>query len=83
LSYALYLWHLPVYLLLMPMVPSLWLRVPLAAALTVLLAYASFRVVETPIRRWANARLDAAVVRSAPEPAPERERELATAAGRS
>ncbi|MFP5367158.1 MAG: acyltransferase family protein, partial [Actinomycetes bacterium] len=31
LSYAMYLWHMPVYLLLMPLVPSLWLRVALAA----------------------------------------------------
>lgn len=85
LSYALYLWHMPVYLLLMPLVPSLWLRVPLAAALTVLLAYASFRVVETPVRRWANKRLDAADGRSTAAPAPERkvERELAAATGRS
>jgi peptidoglycan/LPS O-acetylase OafA/YrhL len=82
LSYAMYLWHLPVYLLLMPLVPSLWLRVPLAAALTVVLAYASFRLVETPLRRWANKRLDAAVVRSSPEPAREREPELASAGRR-
>lgn len=69
LSYAFYLWHLPVYLLLMPLIPSLWLRVPLAAALTVLLAYASHRLVETPVRRWANRRLEPAVVRSSPEAA--------------
>jgi peptidoglycan/LPS O-acetylase OafA/YrhL len=62
LSYAIYLWHLPVYLLLMPLVPSLWLRVAMAAALTVLLAVASHRLVETPVRRWANARLEPAVV---------------------
>ena len=79
LSYAMYLWHLPVYLLLMPLVPSLWLRVPLAAALTVALAYASFRVVETPLRRWANKRLDAAVVRPSLVAAQEREPELASA----
>lgn len=58
LSYAAYLWHLPVYLLLMPLIPSLWLRVPLAAALTVLMAYLSFRIVERPIRRWASGKLD-------------------------
>ena len=69
LSYAFYLWHLPVYLLLMPLIPSLWLRVPLAAALTILLAYASHRLVETPVRRWANRRLEPAVVRSSPEAA--------------
>jgi peptidoglycan/LPS O-acetylase OafA/YrhL len=85
LSYAFYLWHLPVYLLLMTLVPSLWLLVPLAAAGTALLAYASHRLVETPVRRWANTRLEPAVVRSAPEaarkPAPDRSPELA-AAGR-
>jgi peptidoglycan/LPS O-acetylase OafA/YrhL len=67
LSYAAYLWHLPVYLLLIPLVPSLWLRVPLAAALTVLMAYLSFRFVERPIRRWASKRLEPDVVRSVPE----------------
>jgi peptidoglycan/LPS O-acetylase OafA/YrhL len=67
LSYAMYLWHIPVYLLLMPLIPSLWLRVPLAAALTVLLAYASCRLVEAPVRRWANARLEPAVVPSSPQ----------------
>lgn len=84
LSYAFYLWHLPVYLLLMPLVPSLWLRVPLAAALTILLAYASHRLVETPVRRWANRRLEPAVVRSTPEAAssPEAARTSAPAPGR-
>jgi peptidoglycan/LPS O-acetylase OafA/YrhL len=72
LSYAAYLWHLPVYLLLMPLVPSLWLRVPAAAALTVLMAWLSFRFVERPIRRWASKRLEPDVVRSVPE----RDREL-------
>lgn len=79
LSYAFYLWHLPVYLLLMPLVPSLWLRIALAAALTTLLAYASHRLVETPVRQWANRRLEPAVDRSTPEPAPERAGELASA----
>jgi peptidoglycan/LPS O-acetylase OafA/YrhL len=64
LSYAMYLWHLPVYLLLMPLIPDLWLRAGLAAALTVLLACASHRLVETPVRRWATARLEPAVVPS-------------------
>jgi peptidoglycan/LPS O-acetylase OafA/YrhL len=73
LSYAAYLWHLPVYLLLIPLVPSLWLRVPLAAALTVLMAWLSFRFVERPIRRWASTKLEPAVVRSVPEPARELE----------
>lgn len=87
LSYAFYLWHLPVYLLLMPLVPSLWLRVLLAAAVTVLLAYASHRLVETPVRRWANERLEPAVVRSSWEPAqtpePARGPELVSAGRRS
>ncbi|RKO25358.1 acyltransferase [Pseudarthrobacter phenanthrenivorans] len=82
LSYAMYLWHMPVYLLLMPLVPSLWLRVALSAVLTILLGFASHRLVETPVRRWANKRLEAAVVRPSPARAPEREPELA-AAGRA
>ncbi|MDQ0000534.1 acyltransferase family protein [Pseudarthrobacter sulfonivorans] len=72
LSYAAYLWHMPIYLLLIPLVPSLWVRVPVAAALTVLMAYLSFRFVERPIRRWASTKLEPDVVR----PVPERTREL-------
>lgn len=83
LSYGMYLWHMPVYLLLLPLLPSPWLCVPLAAALTIAAAYASHRLVEAPVRRWANARFAPAVVRSsrepAPAPAPERERELVSA----
>lgn len=75
LSYAAYLWHMPIYLLLIPLVPSLWLRVPLAAALTALMAYLSFRFVERPIRRWASTKLESDVVR----PVPERARELVPA----
>ncbi|MCO4276551.1 acyltransferase [Pseudarthrobacter sp. HLT3-5] len=75
LSYAAYLWHMPVYLLLIPLVPLPWVRVPLAAALTVVMAYLSFRFVETLIRQWASRRLDPAVVQRAPEPT--RELELA------
>ncbi|MFJ6158978.1 acyltransferase family protein [Pseudarthrobacter sp. NPDC092184] len=82
LSYAMYLWHLPVYLLLMPLVPNLWLRVGLAAALTVLLACASHRLVETPVRRWANARLEPGVVPSSPGHSTESGREF-VAAGRA
>ncbi|MHA7289653.1 acyltransferase family protein [Arthrobacter sp. MDT3-24] len=69
LSYGMYLWHLPVYILLIPLVPSLAVRVPLTAALTVLLAYGSFRFVERPIRRWASRRLAPDVVRPVTEPA--------------
>lgn len=73
LSYAMYLWHIPVYLLLMPLIPELPLRIALAAALTVLLAYASFRLVEQPLRRWANKRLEPAADRPARERVSERE----------
>jgi peptidoglycan/LPS O-acetylase OafA/YrhL len=79
LSYGMYLWHIPVYLLLLPVVPSLSVRVALAAVLTVALAFGSSRLVEAPIRRWANQRLEAAVVRPAPRPAAEKARELVTA----
>ena len=71
LSYAMYLWHLPVYLLLMPLIPALPLRIALTAVLTVLLAYGSFRWVERPLRLWANQKLEPVVVRSTPEPAKE------------
>jgi len=79
LSYGIYLWHLPVFILLIPLVPSLAVRVPLTAALTLLMAYGSFRFVETPIRRWASRRLEPDVVRPVPEPV----RELAAAGHRS
>lgn len=73
LSYAMYLWHIPVYLLLMPLIPGLPLRIALAAALTVLLAWASFRLVEQPLRRWANNRLELAGDHPTREHVPERE----------
>ncbi|MCP9001250.1 acyltransferase [Pseudarthrobacter sp. RMG13] len=76
LSYGMYLWHLPVFILLIPLVPSLAVRVPLTAALTVLMAYLSFRFVETPIRRWASRRLEPAVVPPVLEPVHEPAREL-------
>jgi peptidoglycan/LPS O-acetylase OafA/YrhL len=66
---------MPIYLLLIPLVRSLWVRVPLAAALTVTMAYLSFRFLERPIRRWTSAKLEPDVVR----PVPERTRELETA----
>lgn len=62
LSYAMYLWHIPVYLLLMPLIPELPVRIALTAALTVLLAAASFHLVERPLRRWANERLEPGLV---------------------
>ncbi|WP_459790563.1 acyltransferase family protein [Arthrobacter sp. AD-310] len=70
LSYGMYLWHMPVYLLLLPLVPSPWLCVPLTAALTVLAAVVSHRLVEAPVRRWANARFAPAVVQPAPARVP-------------
>ncbi|MEV7572253.1 acyltransferase [Pseudarthrobacter sp. NPDC089323] len=73
LSYGMYLWHIPVYLLLMPLVPGLPLRIALSAALTVLFAWASFRLVERPLRRWANEKLEPAVVPPVSQGAPERE----------
>ena len=73
LSYGMYLWHIPVYLLLIPLIPELPLRIALAAALTVLLAYASFRLVEQPLRRWANKKLEPAGDQRAREHMPERE----------
>lgn len=71
LSYAMYLWHLPVYLLLMRLIPALPVRIALTAVLTVLAAYLSFRFVERPLRRWANAKLEPAVVPSPRERAKE------------
>lgn len=68
LSYAMYLWHLPVYLLLMPLIPGLPLRIALTAAFTVLLAYASLRFVERPLRLWANRKLEPAVAPSTASP---------------
>jgi peptidoglycan/LPS O-acetylase OafA/YrhL len=63
-----YLWHLPVYLLLMPLIPDLPLRIALTAAFTVLLAYASFRFVERPLRLRANRKLEPAVAPSTASP---------------
>lgn len=65
LSYGMYLWHMPAYLLLMPVVPWAPLRIALTAALTIALAFASSRLVEAPVRRWAQERLRPAVVPSA------------------
>jgi peptidoglycan/LPS O-acetylase OafA/YrhL len=73
LSYAAYLWHLPIYLLLIPLVRALWMRVPAAALLTMLMAYLSFRFVERPLRRCTFKRLEPAVVRPVPELARELE----------
>lgn len=76
LSYAFYLWHMPVYLLLIPLIPSPWLRVPLAAAATALMAYLSFRLVERPVRRWAARKLEPNDARPVREPERELESQL-------
>ncbi len=67
LSYGLYLWHWPVYIVLSPERTGLdgptLLAVRLAAS--VVIAYASFRLVEDPIRRrapWAHGRRGIAVL---------------------
>lgn len=60
LPYGMYLWHIPVYLLLMPLIPELPVRIALTAALTVLLAAASFHLVERPLLRWATEGLEPA-----------------------
>lgn len=82
LSYGMYLWHIPVYLLLMPLIPDLPLRIATSAALTALLAFASFRILEQPLRRWANQRLEANDVRPAREDIPERDLVSSGAPGR-
>ncbi len=67
LSYGLYLWHWPVYTILSEQRTGLDGAALLAArlAVSVLIAYASFRVVEDPIRRrasWALGRSGAVVL---------------------
>jgi peptidoglycan/LPS O-acetylase OafA/YrhL len=73
LSYAVYLWHIPVYLLLMPLIPDLAVRIAATAGLTALAAAASFFLVERPARRWATARLGRAALPRAVGPGVERE----------
>lgn len=45
------------------MIPEFPVRIALTAALTMLLAAVSFSLVERPLRRWANERLEPGVVR--------------------
>jgi peptidoglycan/LPS O-acetylase OafA/YrhL len=79
-SYAIYLWHWPVLTLLRPE-QDLSLPGPLEDALrvavTLVLAEASYRWVEQPVRRGALGRL----VRRARTPGPQRRRALVGAAG--
>jgi peptidoglycan/LPS O-acetylase OafA/YrhL len=67
LSYGLYLWHWPVYIVLSPERTGLDGPTLLAVrlGLSVVIAYASFRLVEDPIRRrawWAHGRTGVAVL---------------------
>ncbi|MGE5697727.1 MAG: acyltransferase family protein, partial [Candidatus Sericytochromatia bacterium] len=59
ISYGVYLWHWPVFLLLNGQRTG-WSGLPLfvlRSAVTVLLAFASWRLVEQPIRRWRPVRV--------------------------
>jgi peptidoglycan/LPS O-acetylase OafA/YrhL len=71
LSCAAYLWHLPIYLLLIPLIPSLWIRTPLSAALTVLNGLAVVPLHEAPNPPVGLQKLEPAVVRSVPDRARE------------
>lgn len=53
-SYGIYLWHWPVYVVLTPAQTGLtgWPLLAMRLAVTGLLATLSYRVIETPIRRW-------------------------------
>lgn len=72
ISYSLYLWHLPIALLLRPLVPSGGLAaglfyIVICTALSVAVACASFLLIERPIARWAHGqRLTWGRVRSKP-----------------
>ncbi len=61
-SYGIYLWHWPVMALTRPGIDlqwSLWILVPLQIAITLLLATASYRYIEMPVRRrvaWEKVR---------------------------
>jgi peptidoglycan/LPS O-acetylase OafA/YrhL len=63
ISYGVYLYHLPIFLLLAPLgrphsVVSRGLVLLLQLLVTVLMAWVSFRVVETPVRRWSRRLCD-------------------------
>jgi peptidoglycan/LPS O-acetylase OafA/YrhL len=51
ISYGIYLWHLPIIILLRPQIPNVWLRGAIVIALTYVAAYTSRRVVENPFLR--------------------------------
>jgi peptidoglycan/LPS O-acetylase OafA/YrhL len=50
-SYGLYLVHWPVFIVLEPMIASIWLRALIGTAVSVLIALLSARLVELPVRR--------------------------------
>lgn len=50
LSYGIYLWHLPLFYLLVPVIDPIFIRLPVAFIATVVLAFLSARFVEEPIR---------------------------------
>jgi peptidoglycan/LPS O-acetylase OafA/YrhL len=58
LSYGVYLWHLPLIYLLLPVIEPPLIRVPVVFVLTVGLAYLSSRFIESPIRERVKLRLD-------------------------
>lgn len=57
LSYGFYLWHLPLIYLLIPLIDSIFLRVPIVFLLTLVVAYLSARFIEAPVRTWVRKRM--------------------------
>jgi peptidoglycan/LPS O-acetylase OafA/YrhL len=51
ISYGIYLWHLPILILLRPRIADVWVRAACVVGLTLIAAYASRRVVENPFLR--------------------------------
>jgi len=51
ISYGIYLWHLPILILVRPHIANVWLRGAAVVALTYVAAYTSRRVVENPFLR--------------------------------
>jgi peptidoglycan/LPS O-acetylase OafA/YrhL len=68
ISYGLYLWHFPILLAVEGHVHSLFLRTVVVTVATFVIAYASWRLVERPVMRWARNR--SSRKRPVPEPAP-------------
>ena len=55
-SYSLYLWHVPVILLIGPMLPASGIRIAIVATVSIGLAAVSYAYVEAPFRRMATGR---------------------------